>query len=334
MTEAVNGGAKQRRGLYLWATLITLLVGVRPDVLAAQAQNGALVLTDAYGARAQGLGEAVSADTDLGAEGMWWNPAALARMKSSEIALHNTKSVFTANNMLTVVVPSKVIGTLGAYAYIVDLGELESTDPNGGTNGVISNRNYVLGASYAAPVGKRLSVGLSYKLVMLRVTCGGFCENLSVLSGSVSALDGGAQYLLPTAFPITLGLSVRNIGPGLKIKDAPQADPLPRVIQFGASSRLPIKALTNANASIDVFADIINADAYNGTGYALGTAVGFQDEYFLRAGYRKQAMMSGEPSIGFGFKRGVVGIDFSRRFDSFSDGLGAPPTFITLRAQF
>lgn len=334
MTEVVNGRMQQWRSLFVWVAALVVCIGGSPVALAAQAGNGALMLIDAFGARAQGLGEAVSADTALGAEGMWWNPAALARMKSKEIGLHNTKSVFSSNNMLTVVIPSKVIGTLGAYAYIVDYGDSPSTDPNGGTNGILSNRSYVFSGTYATPVGERLSLGLSYKLVMWRIACSGFCNSLNVLSGSVSALDGGAQYALPTRFPLTLGLSVRNIGPGLKIKDAPQADPLPRIVQFGVSSRLPIKSLTESNASVDISADIVNADAYNGIGYALGTAFGYQDEYFLRAGYRKHAMMSGEPTIGFGFKRGAFGLDFSRRFDSFSDGLGAPPTFVTLRAQF
>lgn len=309
-----------------------LTVTIRPAVV--QAQNAGLALLSTFGGRAAALGEAVTSDTALGAEGMWWNPSALAHVASNEIGLHNSKSVKFSTNMLTIVVPSKMIGTIGAFGYMVDYGSQEATDPySGQTTGAINIRTYIAGASYATPVGKRVSVGLTYKLLTDRYSCSGACNGI-VLSGSTTALDAGAQYVAPTSFPLTFGLSLRNIGPGLKVKDAPQADPLSKTVQFGASSQLPIKALADVNSSLEIFADVIRSEVYGGTGYGVGTALGFQKEYFLRAGYNKQSGLPGVPSLGLGMVFGAFSIDFSRQFDEFSQGLGEPPTFISLRARF
>jgi hypothetical protein len=301
----------------------------------AHSQSGALFLLVPFGARAVGMGEAISADTALGAEGVWWNAAALARQKSKEAALHYSQTLLANSVMATVVVPSRVFGTLAMGAYDVNYGDQQATDQfTGAPIGVFSNHNYLLAVSYATPVGKRLGFGLTYKYLMFRFRCSGTCGNLPVLSGSSSAVDGGAQYVLPTSFPLTVGVSVRNVGPKLQIKDSPQADPLPLVLQAGVSSRLPIASLKASGASLDVSADVLNADALGGTNIGLGASLGYQDMYVLRAGYKHQQGDGSGPSIGIGLQRGAIGIDLSRRFDRLSADLGETPTYIALRARF
>ena len=314
--------------------LIALLGLLVIDAPTLAAQSGALFLLVPFGARAVGLGEAISADTSLGSEGLWWNAAAMARMPSKEVAVHHSQTVLATSDMLTLAVPSRVFGTLAIGAYVVDYGDQQATDQNTGQPiGVITNRNYLLALSYATPVGKRLSVGVSYKFLMLRFSCSGACGNTPVLSGSSSALDAGVQYVLPTTFPVSVGVSVRNLGPKLQIKDKPQADPLPLVIQGGLAARLPIASLTSAGASLDVSADLLLADAL-GTNLGIGASLGFQDAYFLRAGYKRQQGEGSGPSLGIGLQRGALGIDLSRRFDGLSAQLGETPTYITLRARF
>jgi len=302
---------------------------------AAQAQSGALFLVVPFGARAVGLGEAVSADTALGAEGIWWNAAALARVKSKEVAFHHSQTFLANSEMLTLVFPSRVIGTVAIAGYFVDYGDVQATDPNNNPTGVVSNRSYLLSASYASPIGSRASLGLTYKFFTQRFNdCSGFCNGLAVAVGSSSALDVGVQYALPTAFPVSLGMSVRNVGPKLQVKDQPQADPLPRTIQVGVSSRLPFAALTAAGATLDVSADMMSAPSPSGTSAGVGASLGYREEYFLRGGYKRQEGDAGGPSLGFGFQRGSFGFDFSRRFDRNSGQVGETPTYVTIRARF
>lgn len=301
---------------------------------ALEAQSGALFLLVPFGARAVGLGEAVSADTTLGSEGIWWNAAALARLPSKEVALHHSKTLIATSEMLTVAIPSKVIGTIAFAGYAVDYGDQQATDAQGQPIGVITNRNYLLSLSYGTPVGKRLGIGVTYKFIMLRRVCSGACGNTAVLSGSTSAFDAGAQYALPTPFPVSLGFSIRNLGPKLQVKDQAQADPLPSVVQLGVMSRLPLAKLKAAGGSLDLSADVLSAEALNGTNVGLGASLGYLDQYFLRVGYKKQTGEGSGPSFGFGLQRGAFGIDLSRRFDQLSEQLGETPTYITLRARF
>lgn len=301
---------------------------------ALQAQNGGLFLLVPFGARAVGQGEAVVADSTLGTEAMWWNAAALARLPKRELAVHHSQTVIATSDMLTFAMPSRVLGTLAASAYLVNYGDQQNTDINGAVVGTITNRNYQVAVSYATPVGKRFNAGLTYKFVMLRFACSGICGNVPVLSGQSNALDLGAQYVLPTKLPITLGASVRNLGPALQIKDAAQADPLPQVVQVGLRTRLPITALTEAGATLDLGADFLNASALGGGAGGVGLTLGYREQAFLRAGYKMQPGQGRGPSVGFGFQRGALGVDISRRFDALSSQLGDPPTYVSLKARF
>jgi hypothetical protein len=301
----------------------------------AFAQNGGLFLLVPFGAHAVGQGEAVVADSSLGTEAMWWNAAALARMGKREIAVHHSQTLIATSDMLTMAVPSRVLGTVAASAYLVNYGDQAATDPINGTEiGTITNRNYQLALSYATPVGKRLSAGVTYKFIMLRFQCTGICGNVPVISGSTSALDLGVQYVLPTTLPITLGASVRNLGPGLQVKDAEQADPLPRVLQFGGKARLPISSLRETGASLDLTLDVQSAAALNGAAGGLGLILGYREVAYLRGGYKLQPGDAKGASIGFGFERGGFALDLARRFDTASAQLGEPPTYISLRARF
>ena len=327
--------APRRHALPRWAPLAlgaALVVGAARE---ASAQNGGLFLLVPFGARAVGQGEAVVADSTLGAEGMWWNAAALARLPKREVAIHHSQTVIATSDMLTFAVPSKVLGTVAASVYMVNYGDQQATDSQTGTPiGTITNRNYQLAVSYATPVGSRFAAGLTYKFVMLRFQCSGICGAIPVISGSTSALDLGAQYVLPTTLPITLAGSVRNLGPALQVKDAEQADPLPRIIQVGARARIPVRSLAEAKATLDVSADVLSASALGGAAGAIGASVGFREQAFLRAGYKFQQGQGAGPSVGFGFQRGAVGVDISRRFDALSAQLGEPPTYVSLRARF
>ena len=301
----------------------------------ASAQSGALFLLLPFGARAVGLGDAVTADTSMGAEGVWWNPSVLARARSKEIAFHHSQTFLANSEMLTLVVPSRVIGTLGVAGYFVDYGDQQATDINGNPTGVLRNRSFIVSASYATPVGKRLNLGLTYKWVALRFNdCSGACNGASVAAGSASALDLGVQYDVPTTSPLSVGLSVRNLGPKLQVKDQPQADPLPRLVQVGVSGRVPVASLAASGAALTVNADMISSPALDGLGFGIGSAISYREQYFLRAGYKALSGDASGPSIGLGFQSGAFGFDFSRRFDRNGAQFGETPTYITLRARF
>ncbi len=317
--------------------LLFACVNVCASVVNAQS-NGGLFLLLPFGAHAVGQGEAVAADTTLGSEGLWWNPAALARLPKKEFAFHDSRTIVATNDMIIIAVPSKALGTITASAYQVNFGDQPLTVGNGDVAvGTITNRNYLFALSYATPIGKHLNIGVTGKYAMLQFRCSGACGTVPNVSGKTYALDIGAQYTVTTAIPFTVGAVIRNLGPDLQVKDKEQADPLPRLIQVGAKVRVPINALADAGASLDLLADVQHASALTPDllgSLNLGASLGYHDQLFIRGGYKSQRD-GGGPSIGIGFERGAFGLDIARRFDALSSGIGGQtPTYVSLRARF
>ncbi len=296
---------------------------------------GATFLLLPIGARSVAGGEAAVADT-LGAESAWWNPAALAAMKRSEMSLNGSQTFEGTSAAISVARPSRVLGTIGASATILDYGTQGLTDPiTGGEIGRITIRSSVAMVSYATAIGSRLRFGLNYKYARQAFTCSGLCGDTPQLSGSSSALDIGAQYVVPTKLPITVAAAVRHIGPRFQVQDAEQADPLPRTWQVGASGRVPIPALDSAETTVDVMADLFKSTADISVGARLGAVVTYRGRYSLRGGYALDEGERGGPAIGVGayLSDGMI-LDIARRFDSFSAQAGATPTYVSLRFLF
>lgn len=326
-----------------WVAVVTAALSPTRTLVAQS--NGALFLLAPFGARAVGQGEAVVADSSLGTEGLWWNAASLARLTKKDLAIHHSQTVFATNDMLAYAIPSRVLGTIAASAYIVNYGDQPVTRGDGEVSfGTSTNRNYLLALAYATPMGKRLSAGLTYKFVMLRFQCSGECGTVPVLSGNTQALDLGVQYRVNSSVPLTLGASLRNLGPALQIKDREQADPLPRVLQIGAKARIPVQAFIESGATLDISSDLLcytascggdaGVSAIGARTMGLGVVVGYREQVFLRGGYKFQSGEGGGPSIGFGLERGGLGLDIARRFDALSSQLGDAPTYVSLRVRF
>lgn len=336
----VRRGATTRGGLRARtrALLPALLVGalVTPATAALRAQSaGAAFLLLPVGSRSVGTGEATVADT-LGVDGAWWNPAALAAMRRGELSLNGSQAFEGTSAAIGVARPSRALGTIAVSATILDYGDQGVTDPStGGDIGTLSIRSTVAMVSYATPIGDRLRVGLSYKYLRLAFTCSGLCGETPQFVGTSTALDLGAQYVLPTAMPITLGAALRQLGPDFQVRDAEQADPLPRTWQVGASARIPSAQLRDNEVQVDVMTDVLGSLAYERLSARLGTAITYRGRYALRGGYTLVEGERGGPSVGLGvfLSDGMV-LDIARRFDGFSAQAGQAPTYVSLRFLF
>ncbi len=296
---------------------------------------GAQFLLLPIGARSVGGGEATVADT-LGADGAWWNPAALAAMGRSELSLSGSQTFEGNSAAIGFARPSRSLGTLAVSANILDYGDQGSTDGGTGADlGTISVRSTIAMLSYATPIGGRLRVGLSYKYARLAFTCTGQCGATAQFVGASSALDLGAQYVLPLALPFTVAGAVRNIGPDFQVKDSEQADPLPRAWQVGASTRLPLAAFDSADTSLDLMADALGSLASQGISFRVGAVVTYKKRYAIRGGYLVEDGDRSGPSLGLGVALSDgMALDIARRFDSFSSAAGQAPTYVTLRFLF
>jgi len=322
------GGALGALGTLVAATLLA--------PRSAGAQDGALFLLLPVGARAVAMGQAVVANRP-GSEAVWWNAGSLARASKREAAIHHSQSVIGTGDAITLIVPSSLLGVLALSVNILNYGDSPATDVNGQRIGTILPRSFVYAATYATPVGKRFGAGITYKVLQFRVDCTGICPANFEFAATTSALDFGAQYDLGTSAPITVGVSVRNLGPRLQVNDNAQSDPLPGRIQIGALFRVPAVARYVEDTEVHVAGDLIDALHVDRPSAHLGADVIWQRRVHLRAGYvfrTDEQDEGGGPALGFGLSAGSVELDIARQFEGLSADAGQAPTYLSLRYLF
>jgi hypothetical protein len=293
--------------------------------MAAQEQplnSGALFLVFPVGARAAGMGQAAIALEGRG-EAVFWNPAGLGSMTSSEFGLHAATLVAGRTTTVTAFFPKAGIGVFGGAAYLVDYGDFARTDTSGIVIGQISPRNFEFLASFASELGDAFLFGLTYKLVQFRADCSGDCRDLPNGQGTSHAVDLGGQLAFGAAGALRLGVAVRNLGFRLQVQNRDQADPLPARLAVGAVYRVVLAA--------DVDSPWGRAGASE---MRLGLDLGYGQLVRIRGGYAFVRDGLSGPSVGLGVTTSAIGVDLARTFLSGSDLIAENPTFFSFRVTF
>ncbi|MEO5579303.1 MAG: PorV/PorQ family protein, partial [Gemmatimonadaceae bacterium] len=245
--------------------------------------DGALVLLLPVGAQSVGMGQAMVAERP-GSEGVWWNPSGIARLTKREAAIHHSETLAARGDAITVVLPSKSLGTIALSLNVLDFGNQQITDGTGQPVGLVLPRNVLVAATYGAAVGKRFSLGLTYKRLQYRVDCTGQCANVSTFSAATDAVDVGAQYEFPDAIPLRLGAAVRNIGGRLQLTDGDEADPLPTRVELGASYQLKFIEKYVSDVNFRLAGDVIATESADDPSARVGAVLTYQNTAHLRAG--------------------------------------------------
>ncbi|MGZ8411426.1 MAG: PorV/PorQ family protein [Gemmatirosa sp.] len=318
------------------------MLGAGAGELAAQSPNeaGAQPLLLPLGARTVGIGGAAVAG-QFGIESQVSNPAGLGFATAGEVTLLHGQDFIARRDLLGLVLPSRRLGTFGVSGYLVNLAEFPATDDFGNQTGTLYVRNVAAAASYASTFARDLSVGLTYRVIQLRVDCSGSCPSpgtgvqTDLVKGTTSMIDLGAQYDFRRRMPLAVGAAVRHLGLRLQVKDADQADPLPTQLAVGA--RYDVEALARGvkDARLRVSTDIVRGLSAGGSAPSvhLGAEGTFRNTFSLRGGW-VQRREDGGPSVGFGYSSKRVGFDVARQLSGFSVDAGEPPTYVSLRYHF
>jgi hypothetical protein len=321
------------RRLFGWCAPALLLAVARPS--GAQANNGALDLLIPIGARATGMGTAFVAEE--GSEAVWWNPAGIARLARPEFAIDHLETFALKGDALSIIAPLRGVGALGLTARLFNFGEFDNTDSQGNPIGTTLRRSIVVGGSFATTFGPRANAGLTYRLYQFRNDCSGFCENEVKGSSATSAVDVGVQFQPLPKQPLRVGVELRNLGPRLQVKDQPQADAIPARLHLGASYD-PVFAGMPPEVKLRATAELASTLGFADQEIRLGAQASYAagvSRLLIRGGYVIQPSSDGEsstgPSLGLGLASGRVQLDLARVFDSFSSGLGKPPTYVSIR---
>lgn len=296
--------------------------------------EGALFLLLPTGAQAVGMGQAMVA-TKPGSEGIWWNPASIGDQDKRELAIHHSKTVAGVGDALTFVTPIRSYGTAALSINILNIGEQQVTDPGGQVIGVILPRNVVFAASYATAITKRLTTGLNYKLIQLRVDCSGQCSTVGAEVKSSRAVDLGTQFAVEAGAPLTFGVAIRNLGGKLNSRETNRRDPLPTQLEIGAMYRLKFIDRHVKDTELRAAGSFVDTRSFGGKAVRFGTDVMYQNKVHLRAGYvGHDRRGDASASLGFGLQSGSLVFDIARTFGGIPADNGQAPVYVSLRYLF
>jgi hypothetical protein len=298
--------------------------------------EGAAFLLLPVGARATALGQAAAADGGT-TEALFWNPAGLAHLEQSELALHHYTAFFGTGDAAVFAFAAPRLGIFTVAAYLVDYGDLDVTPPGGGgVIGRVTPRNLTLSAAYASEIAGGVSGGIAYKLAQFRVDCSGDCSAVPATVGTTHAVDVGIQVAMPGGAPVVIGASLRNLGFKLQVKNQAQADPLPTRLQVGLSWTALRAVPERPGFDLRLLADVQGAVGRGALDPVtlVGAESGVGSLVRLRAGYAFLDTDARGPSVGVGFTVGSLTLDLARVFYA-QDVLGErEPFHVSFRWSF
>ena len=327
----------------LAALLVTLLLAAACFAGAGNraGTNGASELLIPIGARDIAMGGA-SASTSFGIEGLYWNPAAVAKSKYATAVYfsHMTYLADIGVNYGAISTTFEGFGTVALSLKSLSIGEIPVTTTTypDGTGQTFTPQFFTLGLSYARELSDRVVVGLTTNLISERmgdVSASGLALNIGVLYDNLAAVEG-----------LSLGVAVKNIGPQMRFDGsgllvqasvAGQNRPaqfyqveaasfeLPSSIEFSLGYRRSLDGVNNV-----MLATAFQSNNFSDDEYRIGAEYSYQDLVFLRGGYNFAQRQSEErqylfgPSFGVGVRTALGSLELSvdyafRKVDVFDN---------------
>jgi hypothetical protein len=267
------------------------------------------------------MGGAVAGMRGIG-ELVLWNPAGVAGMADRRLLFNHSESAFdTRSDVLSLAWPVRSIGTFALTYYLVDYGELTSTDPSGSVTGTINFRNQEFLLTYATRVIGSLEIGVNYKLIQLIFRCDGVCAGTQSFTRTTHAFDFGLIWDRVAGVPLSLGGSLRHLGFPLKGED--EDDPLPTRVRVGLAYQALSAFTSDSTVTLVVTMDLEDQTRDLGSpDVMIGSEFGVTGLFFIRAGYAFLDTEFSGPTLGLGVTYDWFYLDLSRGFDDISSATG------------
>jgi tetratricopeptide (TPR) repeat protein len=257
------------------------------------------ILSVGLGPRAVGMGESFTAVAD-DLSAVHYNPAGLARIPQPELVLmHNSYLAGGFYDDLGGLYPFGKYGTGALTLNLLDYGSLQQRDSQGNIVGTFTPLDVDAAAAFGFNLGKDLSLGMGSQWIRQEIAGTSYMGLL---------WDFG---LLTRLFPgFSAGVNLANLG----VETGGYS--FPAEIQAGTAYRI-LSGAGGRNSLLAAFGGVFsfqNAGRLNG-----GLEYGFEDRYFLRAGYSgdlgdEQLGWTKGLDFGAGARFGQVQLDYSFSF--------------------
>jgi hypothetical protein len=263
------------------------------------AQSGATTFQNLVGGRAAGMAEAFSTvEDDITA---WsYNPGNIGTLRNPQIAGVFSRGLASDSlSMISYGQPTTAGTFAGTFAYY-DTGKEDLFASDGSVYNVHLQRDILGALSYANRLGM-VSVGATGKFLR--------SELAEVVSATTFAADFGGIIRFPSS-DFSVGVALRNVGPGLKYID--KNDPLPLELRFGVSYPLSLESLRSKLLLSTDVPYLINDKEITGK---IGVEYTYLDSLSFQAGYH---VKSDAQNITFG-----VGVRWQQIVFNYGFGLAS-----------
>ena len=286
---------------------------------ASSAAESATFLLVPVGARAVGMGGAVSASrADI--EGSLWNPASMAGLESGAVYLMGgpdfVGSVLVAGGVVA-------LGDFRAGLTVLHYGHgtVEARDEANRSLGTVdpNEQAFVLSAAY--PLARWLDVGAAGKALRINL-CSDVCGSANYDQWGY-AFAVGLVARLPGKESLRGGLLLRNLGGGISFGDGP-SDPLPARVRLGLEMDLP-GAISEDDAWAGGDLDLLlrfdvqeTLSEFDDLDAHFGAELGFKHVLLVRGGYALTSEGRSGPTLGIGIRYKRLILDLGYGFNDFA----------------
>lgn len=273
--------------------LITLFALLTLDSVVYALESGASFLKIGNDAKAVAMGSAYTA-LAAGVSALPYNPAGMSTVKGVELGFSHTNWLMDSNHdFIGIALPIKAtdrknttsgwVAGLGIIRLTNGSTEIRNADRS--TSGSFSSYDQSVSVGFARAFGKyKLGLGIKY-----------LESYIAGEKASAEAIDIGFSRPINMRLPITLGLSIQNLGTSMKY--ITQKDPLPLSVAAGLS----FSVIPGLSVAFDAKRLVYDKQ----TTVSFGTEYTVLSGFALRSGYLNNTNATGVKNTGFSAGAGL-----------------------------
>jgi hypothetical protein len=286
---------KVSRIVSAWVTLLLILSGgVGIQAASDVGRTAADFLMIGHGAHAAAMGGAFTAMSSE-VTSAYWNPAGLSSLERAGVSFGHFswyQDITVEQISFGLPVNDRFSGAVSAT--YVNYGTIDGYDAQGDATGDLVAYDWVGGISMAMALSESFAIGVTGKYVNQR---------LDDVSASAFAADLGIRY---SSESFAVGVTVVNLGSDIKFNKV--SEKLPAATRLGLMFR-PLSGAVATTFELEqrFYGDLVLRQ---------GLELGFEDTYYLRAGYDYVPAQDGRQlatgmSAGAGLRLGFADIDYA-----------------------